>query len=125
MSYDFSLVMDEKEKVCPYCGNSVEELVEMYRKVANEEDINYTYNVSPMFRLALGKDEGVKYLHKRKGSEVRMLLADGITNMKLEPDKYKALNPENGWGNYDGALEVLNKLHSWSVNYPEAMIYIS
>jgi hypothetical protein len=30
-----------------------------------------------------------------------------VDTMRRNRDEYEALNPENGWGNYEGALEYL------------------
>ena len=72
-------------------------------------DINYTFNVSPMFRLALGKS-GIKQLNDLNREECIELLQGGIKDMEENPETYKKLNPENGWGNYEGALDVLVKI---------------
>lgn len=72
-------------------------------------DINYTFNVSPMFRLALGGD-GIKQLNDLSRNECIELLQDGIKHMEQNPQIYKKLNPENGWGDYEGALDVLVKI---------------
>lgn len=72
-------------------------------------DINYTSNVSPMFRLALGKG-GIKQLNDLSRKECIELLQDGIKDMEENPETYKKLNPENGWGDYEGALDVLVKI---------------
>ena len=72
-------------------------------------DINYTSNVSPMFRLALGKN-GIKQLNDLSRKEYIELLENGIAHMEQNPEVYKKLNPENGWGDYEGALDVLVKI---------------
>lgn len=72
-------------------------------------DINYTFNVAPMFQLALGKD-GIKQLNELNREEAIELLKVGIKDMKEKPEIYKKLNPKNGWGNYEGALDVLVKI---------------
>ena len=72
-------------------------------------DANCTFNVSPMFRLALGKD-GIKQLNELSREDCIELLQDGIKDMKENPEMYKKLNPENGWGNYEGALETLENI---------------
>lgn len=72
-------------------------------------DINYTSNVAPMFRLALGKN-GIKQLNDLGREECIELLQDGIKDMEENPETYNKLNPENGWGNYKGALNVFVKI---------------
>ena len=72
-------------------------------------DINYTFNVAPMFQLALGKG-GIKQLNELNREEAIKLLKVGIKDMEENPEIYKKLNPENGWGNYEGALNTLIKI---------------
>lgn len=72
-------------------------------------DINYTFNVAPMFQLALGKG-GIKQLNELSREKCIKLLKIGIKDMKEKPEIYKKLNPKNGWGNYEGALTTLIKI---------------
>lgn len=37
-----------------------------------------------------------------------------------DPEKYRALNPENGWGDYDSILETLQRMKRASVEHPLA-----
>jgi len=89
------------------------------------EDIdvgNMTYNVSPMFSDALGhvfRD----YDGKRAGDIIDELLA-GIEKMTADPDRYKAKNPENGWGSYEGALAYLVRLYKACLEYPESIVRV-
>lgn len=87
-------------------------------------DMNYTYNVSPMFRLALGGN-GVNDLHGCVGSEAIPRLRAAIADMEDRPSVYRAMNPDNGWGDYEGALGVLKRLCDWCVAAPMAHIRIS
>lgn len=69
---------------------------------------NYTSNVSPMWYQALG---GVTLgdiieLHPRAGNLLPFLLR-AIRAMRADPAAYKAMNPENGWGDYYGAVRFL------------------
>lgn len=87
-------------------------------------DINYTFNVSPMFRLALGGD-GIKQLNNLGREECIELLESGIKHMEQNPEIYKKLNPENGWGNYEGALNVLSQILDALQSDEESYVYIS
>jgi len=33
----------------------------------------------------------------------------GLKKLKAKPDKYKAFNPENGWGNYENLVTFVEK----------------
>ena len=101
-----------------------------------------TYNLSPIFDLALtgevfpnanvsegavvllraktDRPRGLRVLGGRKASETEaMLLAavDKMTNPS-QAAAFKALEPENGWGDLDGAIEVMRKLLAAAREYP-------
>lgn len=85
---------------------------------------NITHNVSPMWRKAcvfsaLYESEG------RAAGELVSTLEAGVTDMQKEPDGYRALNPSNGWGDYDGALEFLQDVLEACKKYPKAIVWIS
>ena len=85
---------------------------------------NYTFNVFEMLSKAFHRDDW-KYIHGKQARHALKDLHKAIQNMALYPDKYKAMNPENGWGSYDGALNWLTKIYSKCTEYPEYYIYIS
>ena len=66
---------------------------------------NYTSNVSQMWRAALGEDLG-ELIDRCGGcnADLTRWLDLGVTRMENDPDYYRAMNPENGWGDYEGAL---------------------
>ena len=83
-----------------------------------------TYNVSPMYFKACpigGLRDFEKMLARRAVPHLETMIA----NMKAQPEVYKALNPENGWGNYDVALEFIEKLLDACKKHPKARIAIS
>lgn len=85
---------------------------------------NITHNVGAMWtqagvRDALYNSEGLK------ASEVLRVLRSGLSLMKKYPNKFKALNPENGWGNYEGALAFLTSVIAACEEDPDAIIHIS
>lgn len=84
---------------------------------------NYTSNVSPMWSEALGHH--ITELENRPGRECYPLLVAATELMEAQPDRFKAMNPENGWGDYDGALSVLRELASWCRKYPDALLEMS
>lgn len=70
----------------------------------------HTYNLSPMWRLASVFSEGSRDLD---GMPVRVVAARaraGLMQALTYPKAFQALNPENGWGDYDGFVQVLTKL---------------
>lgn len=86
--------------------------------------LGYTYNVSPMFYDAMG-GEGIRGLDGKLGRDALPLLRSAIEKMAGNPEKYRAMNPENGWGNYDGALRLLRDLLEWCESAPLATLVVS
>jgi len=108
MSYDFNMKIDTGSGKMFY----------LY------EDINYTYNVSAMYRKAFQDDEGINILHRMKGIDCIPLIESAINSMQIDADNYRLMNPPNGWGNYEGALNVLVKILEWCKESPCATFNI-
>ena len=85
-------------------------------------DWNYTTNCAPMWREA-GADLA-EYDGKLAGACVPSL-SNAIDVMRLESARFKAMNPENGWGSYDSLLPALDKLLSNFRAHPLATVRVS
>lgn len=115
MSWNFNMVVD--------IGNG--------RTAEIFDSISYTYNVSAMYYRAfdngntLTSSAGIRKLMNLSGREAKPLLEQAVKNMKDSPEIYKILNPENGWGDYEGALSILKKLLEWAEYAPAAIFHIS
>lgn len=83
---------------------------------------NYTSNVSGMWRDALGRSLGD--YHGAPCSEAAGPILRGIERMRTDPARYEAMNPENGWGDYEGALKYLERLYEACTQHPKATIAI-
>jgi hypothetical protein len=86
---------------------------------------NYTSNVAPMWRKAIGDNLGRTIDMLPFASTVQPILAKGIKRMRANPDEYRAMNSENGWGNYEGALAFLEEIEHACRNYPMARVRAS
>ena len=87
---------------CDHCGRGEE--IDM---CVFQSDI--THNLIPMARLA-GVSECMWDAKKNgitKAFQLLESLQDAIVGMKAEPERFRALNPSNGWGNYEGFLAAL------------------
>jgi hypothetical protein len=86
------------------------------------EDLNVTYNLTPMFRLAFDGPSMAELLIKypTAKSSIRPIRR-GIQYMLDNPDECIKLNPPNGWGNYDIALEFLNDALEYAERYPDGV----
>jgi hypothetical protein len=58
-------------------------------------------------------------------SDLIPLLDAGIKKLESEPEKYKAMNPENGWGSYDGLLRCAKAILESAIDNPCALISAS
>ena len=84
---------------------------------------NMTWNVSPMYYDALG-DDGLRQLDGMLSRDAITILKHAIKKMEDNPDHYRAMNPKNRWGNYEGALEFLRKLLNSCIKHPKTTIRI-
>jgi len=56
---------------------------------------------------------------------LRVNMTDLTTKFEDVPEKYKLLNPSNGWGSYEGALEFLQNVLVACTTHPLAKVYVS
>ena len=83
-----------------------------------------TWNVSPMYYDAFDLEHGIRGLDGMTGEEASKHLVVAISKMVSDPDKYKAMNPENGWGCYGGALEFLITIRKSCDDNPKATVVV-
>lgn len=96
------------------------------------DDMNYTSNVSKMWRKALeGATIGrfqVESLGDMDGITARLCvpaLWHAVAAMNADPLTYQAMDPANGWGDWGGAREFLEKLAKACELHPNATVRIS
>lgn len=53
------------------------------------------------------------------------LLRSGLDLLESNPAKFRALNPENGWGTYDGLVAFVHAYLNACVEYPTAEVFVS
>ena len=89
--------------------------------------MDVTYNLSPMFCLALEKhgcEGGLRDLDGERCETAEGVIDAALVAMKANPALFKALDPPNGWGDYDGAVEFLNKLRERCLEHPKATVLV-
>lgn len=106
MSYDVSLAMD--------CGGPA--LIPLALL-----DANYTYNVAPMFQEAVGSTPNC--WHEMPAAEVGAICAKILAAFASDPALYRAMNPENGWGNFEGARDFITKIKDACDAAPTAVFW--
>lgn len=107
MSWDVSLI-------CDGCGSEI-------------IDQNYTHNTSKMIYTVLREDpefdqlaeheSWYKRLDGMSGPEGAAFLHRIIVGLKADPVRFREMNPDNGWGNYDQLVDILTKMRD---RVPEA-----
>lgn len=106
MSYDVSLTIDTGGVDLLHIG-----------------DLNVTYNVSPMFREALG-GTGLRSLHGKPAKDCIRALRTGIADIQDRRKSYYAMNSKNGWGDVDTALEFMANALDLCLAHPKATFHV-
>lgn len=87
-----------------------------------------TYNLAPMFREALGvpmRDrDGGPCLDGMLASDALVVVTKALEAMALDPARFRALNPPNGWGCYEDAVEFLRWLQDACRDHPKATVRV-
>ena len=89
-----------------------------------EGDLNYTSNAGVMFAKA-GLSHFGGTLNRMEAPRAVIILKDVITAMEEDPATYRALEPPNGWGDYDSALEFITKVYRLCLAHPKATLRVS
>lgn len=92
-------------------------------RIECDDYLNYTYNVWGMFRLALGGD-CLNDLDRMDAGAAAERLGPAITAMRADPSTYRAMNPPNGWGDYEGAVQFLERCRATFVMHPRATVRV-
>lgn len=87
---------------------------------------NITHNLGPM-----AKEAGI-YQHLWRPDEIGITkasqliepLAKGLALLESEPERFKALNPSNGWGDYGGLVEFVGKYLGACRQFPDGDVSV-
>lgn len=130
MSLDVTII----DNFCDHCGHG-----------ENVFDVNITHNLGGMasacglyeamwrpYMLYPGYKEFDNYDEEYKFEDSITVIAGdiipnlqkGIDSLELNPETYKKLNPENGWGSYETLLRVAKELLEACTKYPNAKIEV-
>lgn len=87
---------------------------------------NITHNLTVMARAAglyaaLWCPEDLKI---SRAVELVPLLEQGLAALKSDPERFRALNPENGWGTYEGLVEFVEGYLAACRENPDAEIRV-
>jgi hypothetical protein len=56
--------------------------------------------------------------------DIAELLDEGWNILLSEPDRFRQLNPENGWGNYDNLCKFVYEYRNACWNEPDATVEV-
>lgn len=87
---------------------------------------NITHNLGEM-----AKEAGI-YHHLWRPEEIEISkaiqliepLREGLHLLKIEPDRFKKLNPDNGWGSYGGLVEFVQNYLDACYENPDAEVEV-
>lgn len=90
-------------------------------------DANITHNLGTMAHEA-----GI-YKHLWRPEEIGITKAEqlieplknGLELLESDPERFKAFNPENGWGSYEGLVRFVQKYLEACKENPDATIDVS
>lgn len=98
--------------------------VDLSIKAKREVDIydtNITYNLAPMYYKAIDKDLGLKKLKGMTCEKALPIINKAIDDMIKNRKEYEKLNPSNGWGTYDGLLEIFREMRTICEDNPDGV----
>lgn len=89
-------------------------------------DANITHNLTQMADAAglyefLWRPEEVGITH---ATDLIVPLEQGLARLLREPEKYRAFNPKNGWGSYEGLVEFVRRYLEACRENPDAEVRV-
>jgi hypothetical protein len=82
----------------------------------------HTYNLTPMWRKAGIVTAGTSDLEGRSTAEMAPILQAGLADALSNEAAYRQLDPPNGWGDYDGFIEILTRLTRLCHSHPKGIL---
>jgi hypothetical protein len=59
-----------------------------------------------------------------KASELIKPLSVGLDKLRSNPKRFKRLNPPNGWGDYEGLVDFVDKYMIACIKFPDAKVSV-
>jgi hypothetical protein len=106
MKCKMSLDLYMEVNKCKTCGHS-QDIVEF----------NCTYNCAPMWRAIFPEHDRMIPIEGLTGKEARPMLWKAKAALEKDPEKFKALNPENGFGSYESFKSFIDDLICASLKF--------
>lgn len=90
----------------------------------------YTDNITHNL-VTMAKEAGIYYhlwrpdeIDIKTAKELIPALKEGLHKLKIDPERYKKLNPENGWGSYEGLVKFVENYLNACYEYQEAEVIV-
>lgn len=120
ITMSFNVLTGNKPLECTvYEANITHNLIEMAKACGLYNPMWRPYR---LYNVPDDKESDFRYA---EAGEIADALKWGIDELKRNPEKYKKLNPENGWGSYDALLRVATEYWQHCVDYPYAEVRVS
>lgn len=115
---------------------TIDEVKERYpesdvKEAEYETDEVYSANITHNLNTMAGEAGIYEHLWRpdeiniTKAKELIEPLREGLHKLKSEPEKYKAFNPSNGWGSYEGLVRFVSNYLDACYENPEADVSVS
>lgn len=91
------------------------------KREINIYEANITYNLAPMYYKAIDKDLGLKKLKSMNCEKALPIINKAIDDMVKNKQEYEKLNPENGWGTYEGLLKTFREIREVCEDNPDGI----
>jgi hypothetical protein len=82
----------------------------------------HTYNLSPMWREAGVFDDSSSDLDGMLAADLAIRAARGLLRAVADPARFRALNPSNGWGDFEGFVAILTLTAITCAEHPTAIV---
>lgn len=111
--YDENKILVEIKNDYVYDDNITHNLTDMASAVGVYEAMWRPYRLAPNYPEQ-GFDNYQKEMEFEdsviiRASDIVEILKNGLEALKRYPDTYKKLNPENGWGSYEGLVACIDR----------------
>ena len=117
MSYDIEVNLTR----CLYSKNYTSNVAEMYYKAWDKVKDSIVYE---NIWCNYDKDDWKQVIQLPQPTSLRALKAI-LDELKSNPEEYLPLNPENGWGDYKGAIQFLQGAYDNMLVSDDCMVTLS
>lgn len=93
---------------CPTCKHT-----------ERSDSFNCTYNLAAMWYEIFLTSKHMVHIDGMKGRESLPMLSAAMNELALNPEKFKMLNPSNGFGHYEGFVNFIIDLILTAQKHPD------